>query len=73
MPGSPKAYQLLAAAYLEAGQAEASAELSMKMIEADDSFASAHFNLAIALRALGKDREAEEHAKRAEELGYEPA
>ena len=41
----------------------------MKMIEADSSFAAAHFNLATALRALGKDREADEHAKRAEELG----
>lgn len=72
MPGSPKAYQLLAAAYLQAGQAEASAELSMKMIEADSSFASAHFNLAIALRVLGKDREADEHARKAQQLGYEP-
>lgn len=71
MPGSRKAYQLLAAAYLEAGQAEASAELSMKMIDADSSFASAHANLAIALRALGKDREADEHAERAKELGCE--
>ncbi len=73
MPGSPKAYQLLAAAYLESGQAEASAELSMKMIEANSSFAAAHFNLAVALRALGKDREADEHARRARQLGYEPA
>jgi tetratricopeptide (TPR) repeat protein len=72
MPGSPKAYQLLASAYLQAGQAEASAELSMKMIEADDSFAAAHFNLALALRALGKEREADEHTRRAEDLGYQP-
>ena len=71
MPGSQKAYQLLAAAYLEAGQAEASAELSMKMIEADSSFASAHFNLAVALRALGKDQEADEHIRKAQQLGYE--
>ena len=72
MPGSRKAYQLLAAAYLESGQAEASADLSMKMIEADSSFAAAHFNLAVALRALGKDREAEEHAEKALQLGYKP-
>jgi tetratricopeptide (TPR) repeat protein len=72
MPGSPKAYQLLAAAYLEAGQAEASAELSMKMIEADSSFASAHLNLAIALRVLGKDQQADEHVRKAQQLGYEP-
>ena len=71
MPGSPQAYHLLASAYLEAGQAESAAELSMKMIEDNGSLASAHFNLAIALRALGKDREAEEHAKRAEELGWQ--
>jgi tetratricopeptide (TPR) repeat protein len=70
MPGSPQAYQLLAAAYLQSGQAQSAAQLSMKMIEADSSFAPAHFNLAAALRALGKDREAEEHAKKAEELGY---
>ncbi len=69
MPGSQKAYQLLAAAYLEAGQAEASAELSMKMIEADSSFASAHFNLAAALRALGKDQEADEQVRKAQQLG----
>ena len=73
MPGSSKAYQLLAAAYLESGQAEASADLSMKMIEVDASFAAAHFNLAVALRALGKEREAEEHAQRAFQLGYKPA
>ena len=71
MPGSSKAYQLLAAAYLESGQAEASAELSTKMVEADDSFAAGHFNLAVALRALGRDREADEHARKAQELGYE--
>ncbi len=71
LPGSPQAYQLLATAYLEAGQAEASAELSMKMIQADSSFAAAHFNLATALRALGKDSQADEHAKRAKELGYQ--
>jgi tetratricopeptide (TPR) repeat protein len=70
MPGSPQAYQLLFAAYLESGQAQSAAQLSMKMIEADASSAPAHFNLAAALRALGKDAEAEEHAKRAEELGY---
>lgn len=73
MPGSPKAYQLLAAAYLESGQAQASADLSMKMIEADDSYAVAHSNLAVALRALGRDREADEHAQRALQLGYKPA
>jgi len=73
MPGSQKAYQLLAAAYLEAGQAEACAELSMKMIEADSSFASAHFNLAVALRALGKDQEADEQVRKAQQLGYEPS
>ncbi|SPF47687.1 Tetratricopeptide TPR_2 repeat protein [Syntrophobacter sp. SbD1] len=72
MPGSEKAYQLLAAAYIGAGQTEASAELSMKMIEANSSFAAAHFNLAVALRALGKEQEANEHEKRAEELGYDP-
>lgn len=70
MPGSPQVYQLLATAYIEAGQAQSAAELSMKMIETDASFAPAHFHLAAALRALGKDREAEEHARRAEELGY---
>ncbi len=71
MPGSAQSYHLLATAYLQAGQAEASAELSMKMIEADSSFAAAHFNLAAALGALGKDREAEQHAQRAKELGYQ--
>jgi tetratricopeptide (TPR) repeat protein len=70
MPGSPQGYQLLATAYIEAGQAQSAVELSMKMIEADNSFAPAHFHLAAALRALGKYREADEHAKRAEELGY---
>jgi len=70
MPGSPQAYHLLVTAYLHGGQAEAAAGLSMKMIEADSSFAAAHFNLATALSALGKDREADEHAKRAIELGY---
>jgi len=70
MPGSPQAYQLLVTAYLESGQAQAAVALSMEMIEADSSFAPAHFNLAAALRALGKDTEAEEHARRAEELGY---
>ena len=72
MPGSLKAYQLLAAAYLESGRPEASADLSMKMIQADDTCAAAHFNLAVALRALGKDREAEEHAEKALQLGYKP-
>lgn len=70
MPGSPQAFQLLATAYIEAGQAQSAADLSMKMIEADTSFAPAHFHLAAALRALGKDLEADEHARRAEELGY---
>jgi tetratricopeptide (TPR) repeat protein len=72
MPGSPRAYQLLATAYIEAGQAEASADLSAGMLEVDGSFAAAHFHLATALRALGKDREADEHAQKAEQLGYEP-
>lgn len=72
MPGSTKAYQLLAAAYLVSGQAEASARLSMEMIEADSSFAAAHYNLAVALRAMGKDREADEQAEKAKRLGYEP-
>jgi len=70
MPGSPKACQLLAAAYLESGQAEASAELCRKMIESDSSSAAAHFNLAVALRALGRDREADEHDLKAQQLGY---
>ena len=72
MPGSPKAYQLLAAAYLESGRAEASAELSMRMIESDRSSAVVHFNLAVALRALGRDIEADEHAFKAQQLGYRP-
>jgi tetratricopeptide (TPR) repeat protein len=70
MPGSPKAYQLLCAAYLQSGRADASAELSMKMIELDDTSALAHFNLAVALRAMGKDREADEHDLKAQQLGY---
>ncbi len=72
MPGSPKAYQLLAAAYLESGRAEASAELSMRMIESDSSSAVVHFNLAVTLRALGRDIEADEHAFKAQQLGYRP-
>jgi tetratricopeptide (TPR) repeat protein len=71
-PWHPRAYQLLAAAYLESGQAEASAELSKKMLEQDDSFAVGHYNLAVALRALGREQEADEHEKRAGELGYVP-
>jgi tetratricopeptide (TPR) repeat protein len=70
MPGSPQAYQLLAAAYLESGQAQCAAQLSMEMLEADSSFAPAHVNLAAALRALGRESEAEEHARKAETLGY---
>ena len=41
----------------------------MEMLEADSSFAAAHLILAAALRALGRDREADEHARRAAELG----
>ncbi len=72
MPGSAKAYQLLAAAYIAADQLEASAELSTKMIEEGVSPAAAHFNLSIALRAMGREEESEQHARAAKELGYQP-
>lgn len=72
MPGSPKAYQLLAAAYIGSGELEASAELSRKTIAEGVSPAAAHFNLSIALRALGREEEAEEHTRAARELGYVP-
>jgi len=72
MPDSVKAYQILSAAYLESGSPKAVAELSIKMLEANESFAAAHHNLAIALRIIGRDREADEHSRRAEELGYKP-
>ncbi len=70
MPGSPRAYQLLAAAHIEAGQLEASVELSRKMIQEGLFTGAAHFNLSIALRAMGEEVEAEEHARAARELGY---
>lgn len=70
MPASKQAVQLLVSALLEAGRPQQAADLSMKMIEEDGSFAPAHVNLAAALRALGRDREADEHMKKARELGY---
>lgn len=68
MPGSAKAYQLLAAAYIESGALEASAKLSRKMIEEGVSPASAHLNLSIALKAMGRQEEADEHERAARAL-----
>ncbi len=71
MPGSPRAYQLLAAALIGAGRFEACVQLSKDMIKQSVSTGAAHFNLSIALRAMGRDEEADEHSQAAAQLGYQ--
>jgi tetratricopeptide (TPR) repeat protein len=49
---------------------EAAAEVSRAMLEANDKFAPAHYNLGLALRAMNDVQDAERHFQRAKELGY---
>jgi len=71
-PDFAEAYSNLGKARMDDGQLAAAIEAHRKVVELQPYFGEFHYNLALALRAAGREEEAQKELAEAERLGYEP-